>query len=92
MRRYLNAFPKDCLQGQKVGIYQHSAVGRDVLIEIFSGLGADITPLGFSTTFVPVDTEAIREEDHKLAKEWSEQNGFDVILSTDARQRPTTDQ
>ena len=83
VRRYLRAFPNDCLQGKKVGIYQHSAVGRDVLIEIFSGLGADVTPLGFSTTFVPVDTEAIRDEDHKLAKEWSDQNGFDVILSTD---------
>ncbi|MDZ8120298.1 phosphomannomutase [Pontiella agarivorans] len=83
VQRYLRAFPKDCLQGRKVGIYQHSAVGRDVLIEIFSGLGADVTPLGFSDTFVPVDTEAIREEDYKLAAEWSAQNGFDVILSTD---------
>ncbi|QBG49263.1 phosphomannomutase [Verrucomicrobia bacterium S94] len=83
VRRYLRAFPKDCLQGKKVGIYQHSAVGRDVLIEIFSGLGADVTPLGFSDTFVPVDTEAIRDEDYKLAAEWSEQNGFDTILSTD---------
>ncbi len=83
VRRYLRAFPHDCLQGKKVGIYQHSAVGRDVLIEIFSGLGADVTPLGFSDTFVPVDTEAIREEDYRLAAEWSEQNGFDVILSTD---------
>ncbi|MDF7825215.1 phosphomannomutase [Pontiellaceae bacterium B12227] len=83
VRRYLNAFPDDCLKGQKIGIYQHSAVGRDVLIEIFSGLGADVTPLGFSTTFVPVDTEAIREEDYKLAKQWSDENGFDVILSTD---------
>ncbi len=83
VRRYLRAFPNDCLQGKKVGIYQHSAVGRDVLIEIFSGLGADVTPLGFSSTFVPVDTEAIRDEDCKLAKEWSAENGFDVILSTD---------
>lgn len=83
VHRYLKAFPKDCLQGAKVGIYQHSAVGRDVLIEIFSGLGADVTPLGFSETFIPVDTEAIRQEDVELAAAWSEENGFDVILSTD---------
>jgi len=83
VRRYLRAFPSDCLQGVKVGIYQHSAVGRDVLIEIFSGLGADVTPMGFSNTFIPVDTEAIREEDVALAREWSQQNRFDVILSTD---------
>ncbi|MDF7805932.1 phosphomannomutase [Pontiellaceae bacterium B12219] len=83
VRRYLRAFPADCLQGKKIGIYQHSAVGRDVLIEIFSGLGADVTPLGFSNIFVPVDTEAIRDEDYELAKQWSAENGFDVIISTD---------
>ncbi|VGO12263.1 Phosphoglucosamine mutase [Pontiella desulfatans] len=83
IQRYLRTFPKDCLQGAKLGIYQHSAVGRDVLIEIFSGLGAKVTPLGFSSTFVPVDTEAIRPEDVELAKEWSAENGFDAILSTD---------
>jgi phosphomannomutase len=83
VNRYLRTFPNDCLKGKKVGIYQHSAVGRDVLIEIFSGLGADVTPLGFSDVFIPVDTEAIREEDVKLAREWSAENGFDVIMSTD---------
>ncbi|MEN8256003.1 MAG: phosphomannomutase [Verrucomicrobiota bacterium] len=83
VNRYLRTFPSDCLAGKKIGIYQHSAVGRDMLIEIFSGLGANVTPLGFSKEFVPVDTEAIREEDVKLAREWSEENGFDAILSTD---------
>jgi phosphomannomutase len=83
LNRYLRTFPADGLKGKKIGIYQHSAVGRDVLIEIFSGLGADVTPLGFSNTFIPVDTEAIREEDVKLAREWSAENGFDVIISTD---------
>ncbi len=81
--RFTKAFPADCLAGKKIGIYQHSAVGRDMLIEIFSGLGADVTPLGFSSTFIPVDTEAIREEDVTLAREWSAENGFDTILSTD---------
>ncbi len=83
VNRFLKTFPSDCLQGKKIGIYQHSAVGRDMLIEIFSGLGAAVTPLGFSNTFIPVDTEAIRPEDVKLAREWSEENGFDTILSTD---------
>jgi len=83
VNRYTKTFPPDCLSGKKIGIYQHSAVGRDMLIEIFSGLGADVTPLGFSSTFIPVDTEAIREEDVKLAREWSGENGFDAILSTD---------
>ncbi len=83
VNRFAKTFPSDCLAGKKIGIYQHSAVGRDMLIEIFSGLGADVTPLGFSNTFVPVDTEAIREEDVELAREWSAENGFDTIISTD---------
>ncbi|MBC8206415.1 MAG: phosphomannomutase [Kiritimatiellales bacterium] len=81
--RYLNAFSADCLAGKKIGIYQHSAVGRDMLVEIFSGLGAEVVPLGRSDTFIPVDTEAIREEDVALAKQWSDEQGFDTILSTD---------
>ena len=83
VNRYLRIFPEGCLQGKKIGIYQHSAVGRDVLIEIFSGLGADVTPLGFSDAFIPVDTEAIRDEDVALARDWSAENGFDTIISTD---------
>ena len=83
VNRYLRTFPEGCLQGKQIGIYQHSAVGRDILIEIFSGLGADVTPLGFSSTFIPVDTEAIRPEDVELARGWAAENGFDAILSTD---------
>lgn len=81
--RTLDVFPSDCLSGKKIGIYQHSAVGREQLVEIFSGLGADVIPLGRSDTFLPVDTEAIREEDVALAKQWAAEQGFDTILSTD---------
>lgn len=81
--RYLGVFPSDCLSGKKIGIYQHSAVGREQLIEIFKGLGADVVPLGWSDTFIPVDTEAIRDEDVALAKQWAAEQGFDTILSTD---------
>jgi phosphomannomutase len=81
--RYLNTFPSDCLVGKKIGIYLHSAVGREQLVEIFKGLGAEVTPLGFSDTFIPVDTEAIRDEDVELARQWAAEYGFDAILSTD---------
>jgi len=81
--RYHSVFPSNCLQGKKIGIYQHSAVGRHLLVDIFAGLGATVTALGYSDTFIPVDTEAIREEDAVLARGWSKQHGFDAILSTD---------
>lgn len=83
VNRYCRTFPSDCLKGLQLGIYEHSAVGRDLLVEIFSGLGANVTPLGFSSEFVPVDTEAIREIDVQLAREWSAEHGFDAIISTD---------
>ena len=89
LSRYLNAFPPDSLQGMRVGVYQHSAVGRDVLVKLLSGLGAQVTPLGRSEKFIPVDTEAIRPEDVKLARDWASGGKFDAIVSADgASDRP----
>jgi phosphomannomutase len=82
-QRYLEFFPEDCLKGKKIGAYQHSAVGRELMIEIFRALGADVTPLGYSESFVPVDTEAIREEDREAALQWSREYRFHSIVSTD---------
>lgn len=81
--RYLQFFDRDALKGCRVGVYQHSAVGRDVLVEILSELGAEVTPLGRSEKFIPVDTEAIRPEDVQLAAQWAAQQHFDAIVSAD---------
>ena len=81
--RHLDFFAEDCLKGKRIGVYQHSAVGRELMVEILEGLGAHVTPLGFSDVFVPVDTEAIRPEDVKSAREWAGEYGFDAIVSTD---------
>jgi phosphomannomutase len=81
--RYLNFFEPDALRGLRVGVYQHSAVGRDVLVKILSNLGAEVTPLGRSEKFIPVDTEAIRPEDVQLALDWAKQDRFDAIVSAD---------
>jgi phosphomannomutase len=83
VRRYLDYFPLDCLAGLRIGVYQHSAVGRDDMMEILGGLGASVVPLGRSETFVPVDTEAIRPEDVEAARVWSRQHGLDAVVSTD---------
>ena len=83
LNRYTETFPKDCLKGYKVGFYQHSAVGREIIASILEKLGANVTKLGYSDTFIPVDTEAIRIEDVMMAKDWCKQNKFDAILSTD---------
>ncbi|MBC8417053.1 MAG: phosphomannomutase [Desulfobacteraceae bacterium] len=81
--RYLQFFPHAALKGKRIGVYQHSAVGRDLMVTILSGLGAEVTPLAPSETFIPVDTEAIRPEDIEAASRWAKEYEFDAIVSTD---------
>jgi phosphomannomutase len=81
--RYLDFFPNDALAGLSIGVYQHSAVGRDMLVDIYQGLGAAVTPLERSETFIPVDTEAIRAEDVALARKWCSTGRYFAIVSTD---------
>lgn len=81
--RYLDFFPQDCLSGKTIGLYQHSSVGREIIKEILEKLGAKVILLGYSKKFVSVDTEAIRQEDIKLAKQWASEYELDSIVSTD---------
>ena len=81
--RYRGFFEPRALEGLRVGVYQHSAVGRDLLVQILSGLGAEVRPLGRSDTFIPVDTEAIRPEDVALARRWAGEYRLDSVVSTD---------
>jgi len=90
-RRYLEVFPKDCLRGVKLGVYGHSAVGRDFFVSLYEALGAEVTKLGFSEKFIPVDTEAIRPEDSELAARWAKDQPLDSIVSSDGdSDRPLT--
>ena len=67
----------------RVGVYQHSTVGRDITVDILTALGADVVALGRANSFVPVDTEAIRDEDAILASDWASSGAFDAIVSMD---------
>ncbi len=90
--RFLKALPGGVLQGMRIGYYEHSAVGRDLLPELYESLGAKVTRLGRTDVFMPVDTEAVRPEDLQLARQWASGSSgttdlvnprFDAILSTD---------
>ena len=83
LARYLSVFPSAALSGKRVAVYQHSAVGRELLVRILRGLGAETIPLGASAEFIPVDTEAIRPQDIRLAKEWARSYALDAVVSTD---------
>ena len=81
--RYRRYFPPAPLAGLRIGLYQHSAVGRDLLAGIFSDFGAAVIKLGRSDTFVPVDTEAVSEADTRQARTWCQSHSLDALVSTD---------
>ncbi len=83
IKRYTEVFPENCLQGKKIVVYQHSSVGRDIVTEIFRRLGAEIVVEGRTDKFVSVDTEALKDEDLKLMKEWAEKNKPFALISFD---------
>ncbi len=82
--RYLDVFPPDCLTGKKLVYYQHSAVGRDLLVGLFQKLGADVTVVGRSDVFVPIDSENVTPENKAYFKQLAEEHpdAF-AIVSTD---------
>lgn len=87
-RRYLDFFPKGALEGLRVAVYQHSAVGRDLLVDLLSGLGASVYPVGKSEEFVAIDTEAIdaarlAELDRVHRQVLEEFGPVDAVVSTD---------
>lgn len=81
--RYLDFFPARCLSGLSVGVWQHSTVARDTIVDILQALGATVTPLGRSDHFVPIDTEAVSAADRRQAAEWVAEYGLDAIVSAD---------
>lgn len=91
IQRYLDFFAGETeglllsLQGVRVLVYQHSAVGRDVVVEILERLGARVTAAGRSETFVPIDTEAIDQAQLDTIQGLCDGAGgtFDAVVSTD---------
>lgn len=88
VRRYLNFFPAQSLHGIRAVVYQHSAVGRDLLVEILRGLGAEVIPLERCDEFLPIDTEDISDEmlgglQQLVDQARGSRGPVDVLVSTD---------
>ena len=79
--RYTDFFPANCLDGLNLVFYQHSTVGRTIMPEVLEKLGANVTLVGWSDSFVPVDTEAVANSD-QLA-EWVSEFKADALVSAD---------
>lgn len=83
VERYTKLFDADLLAGKRIGIYEHSSAGRDLYAGLFAALGADVLSLERTDEFVPIDTEAVSEEDKAKARAWSKEYELDFIFSTD---------
>jgi phosphomannomutase len=85
--RFTRFFAGASLQGKRILVYQHSAVGRDLLVEILEQLNAEVVKGGRSETFVPIDTENIDAAQlavmQTLADEAAGSGPLHAVVSTD---------
>ncbi len=88
--RYVSFFEGCSLKGARLLVYQHSAVGRDLLVEILQRFGAEVIPRGRSETFVPIDTENIDAEQLAVIQALADQetNLFAVVSMDGDSDRP----
>ena len=83
-RRYRDFFAGDSLRGKRLLVYQHSAVGRDLLVEILRDCGAEVIAAGRSETFVSIDTENIDDAQLATLQQLADAAGpVDAVVSTD---------
>ena len=81
--RYVDAFGPQALTGRRIGLYSHSAVGRDLLAALLHALGAEVIDLGRSDQFIPVDTEAVDPRTRAQIADWVAAHKLDALVSTD---------
>ena len=81
--RFAGLLPAGALSGLRIGVFEHSTVGRDVLGEILRAAGAETVSLGRIDGFVAVDTEAFDDEVFKPLSEWLRTHRLDAIVSAD---------
>ena len=81
--RYLTAFAPGALGGLRVGVFEHSAVGRDMLGRVLTALGAQCVRIGRSENFVAVDTEAVEPGVMEELRGALAEYRLDAIVSTD---------
>ena len=88
IERFTSFFQGASLEGKRLLVYQHSAVGRDMLVEVLDRMNAEVIAAGRSDTFVPIDTENIGAPQlaaiQALADDATAKYGpLDAIVSTD---------
>jgi phosphomannomutase len=84
LKRFQSIFSPRLLTGKHIVVYQHSAVGRDLLVKILEYFGAKVTAVLRSEKFIPVDSENITPEFQNIFRKLSQEypDRF-AIVSTD---------
>ena len=83
VERYADFLLPEALMGMRIGVFEHSSVARDLIVDILTSFGAEITRLGRIEGFVAVDTEALTDPVFRPLKGWVRQHGLEAIVSTD---------
>ncbi len=83
VERYTACHRSNALEGLKIGVDLHSAVGRDILVEILQRLGATVVAFRRSSRFIAVDTEAPDPDDMEFCARMIFEHGLDGVVSTD---------
>jgi phosphomannomutase len=83
IQRYRAAYGAGALAGLRLGIYQHSSVARDLLMDLIRALGGQPIALARTSHFIPVDTEALGPQTRSMLANWAADLRLDAILSTD---------
>jgi phosphomannomutase len=84
LKRYQSFFAGQDLKGRRILVYQHSAVGRDLLGELLEHFGAEVVVRGRSDEFVAIDTEAIDQAQLSAIQALADEAGpLWAIVSTD---------
>lgn len=82
--RYAHICPPNFLAGHKIGVYQHSSVARDFLMQLVGHFGGQAIALERSDCFIPVDTEAVDTDVLARLAAQARLLGLAAIISTDA--------
>lgn len=83
LARYVDGFGPTALAGMRIGVYQHSSVARDLMVEVIKALGAQPVALARSDVFIPVDTEALDPQTRGMLAGWCAEHNLDALISTD---------
>jgi phosphomannomutase len=81
--RYAGLLSFHALRGWRIGVWEHSSVMRDLLIDVLDGCGAEVVGLNRSDVFIPVDTEAVSADTATELAGWVHSHQLDALVSTD---------